>query len=71
MTSKTTTTKRWPAQDAEAHFGALLEASLHEGPQIATRRGVETAVLLPVATSSKAIITPSICPRGDDSTSCS
>jgi antitoxin Phd len=41
-------TKRWPVQDAKAHFSELLEASLTEGPQIVTRRGVEAAVLVPV-----------------------
>jgi prevent-host-death family protein len=40
--------KRWPVQDAKAHFSEMLEASLTEGPQIVTRRGVEAAVLLPV-----------------------
>lgn len=39
--------KRWPVQDAKARFSELLEASLNEGPQIVTRRGVETAVLVP------------------------
>jgi antitoxin Phd len=39
--------KRWPVQDAKARFSELLEASLKEGPQIVTRRGVETAVLVP------------------------
>lgn len=43
-----TTTRHWPVQDAEAHFSELLEASLSEGPQIVTRRGMEAAVLLPV-----------------------
>jgi prevent-host-death family protein len=40
-------TGRWPVQDAKARFGELLEASLNEGPQIVTRRGVEAAVLVP------------------------
>ncbi len=40
--------KRWPVRDAEEHFGQLLEASLREGPQIVTKRGVEAAVLVPV-----------------------
>lgn len=39
--------RRWPVQDAKARFSELLEASLNEGPQIVTRRGVETAVLVP------------------------
>jgi prevent-host-death family protein len=43
-----TSEKRWPVQDAKARFSELLETSLREGPQIVTRRGVETAVLVPV-----------------------
>jgi antitoxin Phd len=43
-----TTTRRWPVQDAKTRFSELLEASLSEGPQIVTRRGMEAAVLLPV-----------------------
>lgn len=38
----------WPVQDAKARFSEFLEASLAEGPQIVTRRGVETAVLVPI-----------------------
>lgn len=38
----------WPVQDAKARFSELLDASLKEGPQIISRRGVETAVLVPV-----------------------
>lgn len=40
--------RKWPVQDAKAHFSELLEASLKEGPQIVTRRGVEEAVLVPI-----------------------
>lgn len=40
--------RRWPVQDAKARFSEMLEASLTEGPQIVTRRGVEAAVLMPV-----------------------
>lgn len=40
--------KRWPVQDAKAHFSELLEASLTEGPQVLTRQGVEVAVLVPI-----------------------
>ena len=43
-----TAMKRWPVQDAKARFSELLEASLTEGPQIVTRRGVEAAVLVPI-----------------------
>lgn len=38
----------WQVQDAKARFSEFLEASLTKGPQIVTRRGVETAVLIPV-----------------------
>lgn len=40
--------KTWQVQDAKARFSEFLEASLTEGPQIVTKRGVETAVLIPV-----------------------
>lgn len=39
---------RWQVQDAKARFSEFLEASLKEGPQLVTRRGVETAVLVPI-----------------------
>ena len=38
----------WPVQDAKARFSEMLEASLKDGPQIVTKRGVEAAVLVPV-----------------------
>ena len=38
----------WQVQDAKARFSEMLETSLAEGPQIVTRRGVETAVLVPI-----------------------
>ena len=38
----------WQVQDAKARFSKLLETSLAEGPQIVTKRGVETAVLVPI-----------------------
>ncbi|MFP3940232.1 MAG: type II toxin-antitoxin system Phd/YefM family antitoxin [Thermoanaerobaculia bacterium] len=49
MSIETKKTKRWAVQDAKARFSELLETSLAEGPQIVTRRGEETAVLVPVA----------------------
>lgn len=39
----------WPVQDAKARFSALLDACVSEGPQMVTRRGAETAVLVPIA----------------------
>lgn len=38
----------WQVQDAKARFSEFLSASLTEGPQIVTRRGVQTAVLIPI-----------------------
>lgn len=38
----------WPVQDAKARFSEFLDACLVEGPQMVTRRGTETAVLVPV-----------------------
>ena len=40
--------KKWPVQDANSRFSELLDTTLAEGPQIVTKRGVETAVLLPI-----------------------
>ena len=39
----------WRVQDAEARFDELLDACVSEGPQVVTRRGVEAAVLVPIA----------------------
>lgn len=38
----------WPVQDAKARFSELLDACISEGPQLITRRGTETAVLVPI-----------------------
>ena len=38
----------WPVQDAKSRFSEFLDRALAEGPQVVTRRGVETAVLLPI-----------------------
>lgn len=40
--------KVWPAQDAKARFSELLDTCQREGPQVVSRRGRETAVLVPV-----------------------
>jgi antitoxin Phd len=42
-------TQTWAVQDAKAKFSELLEACVTNGPQIVTKRGEETAVLVPVA----------------------
>lgn len=38
----------WQVYDAKARFSELLDATLKDGPQIVTRRGVETAVLVSI-----------------------
>ena len=40
--------RTWQVQDAKARFSEFLEASLREGPQVVTKRGVEAAVLVPI-----------------------
>jgi antitoxin Phd len=39
--------RSWQVQEAKARFSEFLEAS-KEGPQVVTKRGVETAVLVPI-----------------------
>lgn len=38
----------WQVQDAKARFSEFLETSVTEGPQVVTKRGVPTAVLVPI-----------------------
>jgi antitoxin Phd len=38
----------WQVQDAKARFSEFLDATIKKGPQFVTRRGVETAVLVPI-----------------------
>ena len=40
------TARTWPVQDAKARFSELLETCLKQGPQIVTKRGAETAVIV-------------------------
>jgi len=37
----------WQVQDAKARFSEFLDATIKKGPQVVTRRGVKTAVLVP------------------------
>ncbi|MBS0469929.1 MAG: type II toxin-antitoxin system Phd/YefM family antitoxin [Proteobacteria bacterium] len=39
--------RTWPVQDAKSRFSEMLETCLREGPQLVTKRGAETAVLVP------------------------
>jgi len=38
----------WQVQDAKTRFSEFLNASIKKGPQVVTRRGIETAVLVPI-----------------------
>jgi prevent-host-death family protein len=38
--------KTWQLQHAKAHFSEVIESAVKEGPQLITRRGIETAVLV-------------------------
>ena len=39
----------WSVQGAKARFSELLDSCVKEGPQFISRRGTETAVLVPIA----------------------
>lgn len=38
----------WPVYNAKARFSEFLDQSLTDGPQIVSRRGVDTAVLVSI-----------------------
>jgi antitoxin Phd len=38
----------WQVQEAKAKFSEFLSKALTEGPQVVSRRGVATAVLVPI-----------------------
>ena len=38
----------WQLQDAKARFSEFLDATLKNGPQVVSRRGIEAAVLVPI-----------------------
>lgn len=38
----------WQVQEAKARFSEMLASSVSEGPQLVTKRGVETAVLVSI-----------------------
>jgi antitoxin Phd len=39
---------KWQLQDAKARFSELIEDTLEKGPQMVTRRGIETAVVVSI-----------------------
>jgi antitoxin Phd len=66
----------WQLQEAKARFSEFLDATLKKGPRVVTRRGVETAVLVPIAEwrrlqkaaqpGLKALLLGSAAPRFED-----
>jgi prevent-host-death family protein len=46
----------WQLQDAKNRFSEVVEKALKKGPQIITRRGVETVVVLSLAEYRKVIL---------------
>ena len=38
--------RTWPLQDAKNKFSEVVDEATRHGPQVVTRRGVETAVVL-------------------------
>lgn len=37
---------KWQLQDAKARFSELIDDTLEKGPQMVTRRGIDTAVVV-------------------------
>lgn len=46
----------WQLQDAKSKFSEVVKEAIKEGPQVITRRGVETAVILSYADYQKMIL---------------
>jgi len=39
---------KWQLQDAKSRFSELIDDTLEKGPQVVTRRGVDTAVIISI-----------------------
>lgn len=39
--------RSWQVQDAKARFSELVETTLRDGPQVVTRRGLASVVVVP------------------------
>ncbi len=49
----------WAVQDAKARFSELMQATVESGPQVVTKRGVETVVVVTVEEWNRATGKPS------------
>jgi prevent-host-death family protein len=38
---------QWPVADAKAHFSEMIDRALSQGPQVITRKGKRTVVVVP------------------------
>ncbi len=45
----------WQTQDAKARFSELLDTVATDGPQVISRRGVKTAVIVPIEQWERAV----------------
>ncbi len=48
--------RSWQLQDAKNRFSEVVEEALHDGPQVITRHGVETAVVMSFAEYRKMLL---------------
>jgi antitoxin Phd len=48
--------RSWQLQDAKNRFSQVIDEALKDGPQVITRRGVETAVVLSFADYRKMLL---------------
>jgi len=39
---------KWQLQDAKSRFSQLIDETLEKGPQVVTRRGIDTAVIVSI-----------------------
>lgn len=49
-------TRAWQLQDAKNKFSEVVEEALKNGPQVITKRGVETAIVLSYADYRKMLL---------------
>lgn len=40
--------REWPVADAKARFSEMIDRALSEGPQVVTRKGKRTVIVVPV-----------------------
>lgn len=48
--------RTWQLQEAKNKFSEVVEGAINDGPQVVTRRGVETAIVLSYAEYRKMLL---------------